>query len=61
MPGHEKASKRSSAAGRKVLKKHRNGVRLADFWSKPYVLRKNVFIWFALMKMMFSGNEEPCP
>ena len=38
LPGLEKAWQRSSAAGRKVPKKHRNGVRLADFWSKADVL-----------------------
>ena len=34
----EKMLQRSSATGSKVPKKHRIGVRLADFWSKADVL-----------------------
>ena len=38
LPGLEKGLQHSSAARRKVPPKHRNGVRLADFWSKTDVL-----------------------
>ena len=62
--GLEKALQHSSAAGSKVPKKHRIGVRLADFWSKAdgTGVREDAFItWFALIIMMSSGKEEPSP